>query len=198
MRPFLAILALIAPASFAADPPKPAATPATTQAAKKPENSYAKITQKEIDAIEFDDLPEDNGVVTPVAADLDNMDNDSRKRLDDWTSKLNDWAGAKEENLPQRVRNLLHVAALADLVHSEFEGETAYVIFDKLKSEVDKEVLIKACAWIVLKPNEGRAVTRVPELGWDDENDEEPLRERVMLYAKKLLGRLEGKLPKKE
>lgn len=200
---FLAFVAFAASWSLASDPPKPATTQATTQAttapaAKKPENSYAKITQKEIDAIDFDDAPDDSGFITPLAENLDNLDDDAKKRLDEWTGKLNDWAGAKEENLPQRVWNLLHVAALADLVHSEFEGETAYVVFDKLKSEVDKDVLIKACAWMVLKPGEGRAVTRIPELGWDDENDEEPLRERASLYAKKLLGRLVGKLPKKE
>ena len=183
---------------------KPATTQATTQAAApaaaaaKPENSYNAITQKDIDAITYDDVEDDAGFITPLAADLDNLDDDSKKRLDDWTSKLNDWAGAKEENVPQRVRNLMSVASLADMIHSEFEGETAYVIFDKLKSEVDKDQLIKACAWMVLKPNEGRCITKIPELGWDEDVEEDGIRERSSMYAKKLLGRLVGKLPKKE
>jgi hypothetical protein len=175
-----------------------AAAPAATPAPAKPENSYNAITQKDIDDIKFDDVEDDAGFITPLAPDLDNLDNDSKKRLDDWTTKLSDWAGAKEENVPQRVRNLLSVACLADMIHSEFEGETAYVIFDKLKSEVDKDELIKACAWMVLKPSEGRCITRIPELGWDEEVEEEGVRERASMYAKKLLGRLVGKLPKKE
>jgi hypothetical protein len=203
-------LILLLPAIAFADAPKPPTThPATTQASTQPatqaaakpdpskQNSIAKITQKDIDAITYEDAEEDTGFITPLAADLDNLDNDSKKRLDDWTAKMHDWAGYKEENVPQRVRNLMSVCSLADMVHSEFEGETAYVVFDTLKSEVDKDELIKACAWIVLKPEEGRCVTRIPELGWDDDADEDALRERSALYAKKLLGRLVGKLPKK-
>jgi hypothetical protein len=96
----------------------------------------------------------------------------------------------------QRVRNLLAVASLADLGRGEFEAETAHVIFEKLKSEVDKDVLIKACAWIVLKPDEGTTPTKIPELGWEDETEEAMVKERVPLYAKKLLARLVGKGPK--
>jgi hypothetical protein len=181
---------------------RPATTTATTttqaSAPPKPANSYSKITEKDAEQINFDLLPGDMDFVTPVAADLDNLDDGSRKRLIEWTEKLNDWAGAKEPNVPQRVRNLLHICALADMAHSEFEGETAYVIFEKLKSEVDKDELIKSCLWAALYLNEGRAVTRAPELGWDEEIDEDSLRERAGVYAAKLAGRLLGKLPKKE
>ena len=208
MRIFIVVLSVCLLGAFLgaiteADQPK-AAAPSTqaraaTQAATKPkEDAYKAITQKEIDSITFDDIEDDAGFITPLAADLDNLDDDSKKRLDEWVAKLNDWPGSKVEDIGQRVRNLLHVASLADMVHSEFEGETAFVIFDKLKSEIDKDVLIKACAWIILKPNDGKAITKVPELGWDDDAEEDGLRERAQMYAKKLLGRLEGKLPKKE
>jgi len=43
------------------------------------ENSINKITQKEIDAIEYDDVVEDTGFITPLAADLDRLDDDSKK-----------------------------------------------------------------------------------------------------------------------
>jgi hypothetical protein len=188
----------LAAPSVPAMQPKAATQAVTQPAVAKKENSYKKITQKDIDGITFDDIEDDSGFITPLAADLDNLDNDSKKRLDEWVAKLNDWAGSKEENIPQRVRNLMFICSLADMVHSEFEGETAFVVFDKLKSEIDKDVLIKACAWIVLKPDEGRAITRAPDLGWDDDAEEDALRERAQMYAKKLLGRLVGKLPKKE
>jgi hypothetical protein len=200
-------LMLLSPLAGAAAP-RPATRPTTTQATTrvasaaapaKPENPLSKITQKDIDSITYDDIEDDAGFITPLAADLDNLDDDSRKRLDDWVAKLDDWKGAQDENVGQRVRNLLDVCCLADMIHSEFEGETAYMIFDKLKSETDKDQLIKACAWIILKPDEGKCVTKIPELGWDDEvMGEDEIRARAAMYAKKLLGRLVGKLPKKE
>ncbi|HYE21942.1 MAG TPA: hypothetical protein VEA69_26110 [Tepidisphaeraceae bacterium] len=179
--------------------PKPSTT--TTAAATKPKppaDPTAWITDKDIDKIDFDELPDDSGLVTPLAKDLDNLEDEARKRLTDWATKLNDWAGTTEANVPQRVRNLMAVCALSDIVHAEFEGELAYVVFEKCKSEVDKDQLIKAAAWIVLKPREGKAPLKIPDLGWEDELDEDMIRERSMLYAQKLLGRLMGKLPKKE
>jgi hypothetical protein len=192
-----------ATAYLSAAPPTPSPATTTTAATTapapaKPKLSIKEITQKQIDEITYEDSEEDTGFITPIAADLDHMDEDSKKRLDDWTAKLHDWAGARDENVPQRVRNLMHVAALADMIHSEFERETAFVVFEKLKSEVDKDQLIKACAWMVLHPAEGRAITKVPELGWEDDFEEDPLRERASMYAKKLLGRLVGKLPRKD
>jgi len=71
------------------------------------------------------------------------------------------------------------------------------VVFEQCKSEIDKDVLIKACAWMVLKPGEGRAITRVPELGWDDENDEERCASGHRL-CQEAIGAAGGKLPKKD
>jgi len=191
---------------FAADAPKATTFPAATQATSKPamspeakvRASINAITKKEIDAITYEHVDEDTGFILRSAASLVNLDTGTKKRLDDWTAKLQDWSGAKDENVPQRVRNLMTVCALSDMIHGEFEREAPYVIFDMLKAEVDKDELIKVCAWMTLKPDEGRAITRIPELGWDDDVDEPSIRERSSLYAKKLLGRLLGKLPKKE
>jgi hypothetical protein len=189
----------------AAEPPK---APATTQSATRPalvespeakaRASINKITKKEIDAITYEDVEEDTGFILPIAADLDNLDDDTKKRLDDFMAKVHDWGGARDEFVPQRVRNLMTICALSDMIHGEFERELPYLIFDKVKAEVDKDELIKVCAWMTLKPEEGRAITRIPELGWDDDVDEASIRERASLYGKKLLGRLVGKLPRKE
>ena len=189
--PCCRLLLILAVACFC--PGAAPATKATTKPAK-PKDPLASITDKHVAEITYDDLPPDQGFVTPLAENLDNLDADSIKRLDDWIAKLNGWAGARDENVPQRVRNLLAVASLSDLGRGEFEAEYAYVIFEKLKGEVDKDVLIKSCAWIVLKPEEGKTPTKVPELGWEDELDELMVRERVPLYAKKLLARLLGKV----
>ena len=209
-RPLIALLAAaVAPLTLAADAPKATATTApttqsvaTTKPAMSPEAkvraSINSITKKQIDEITYEDVEEDTGIILPIANTLDDVDNDTRKRLDDFMAKVQDWPGAKDENVPQRVRNLMTVCALSDMIHGEFEREAPYMIFDMLKAEVDKDELIKVCAWMTLKPDEGRAITRIPELGWDDEVDEASVRERASGYAKKLLGRLLGKLPKKE
>jgi hypothetical protein len=173
----------------------------STQPATKPRDPLKAITQKEIDElvkdIDFELLPPDEGFVTPLKKDLDHLDEDTKKRLDEWTNKLNDWAGARDDNTGQRVRNLIAVMSLADLGRGEFEGESAYVIIEKLKSEVDKDELIKACVWIIHKPDEGKCPTKIPDLGWEEELVEEAvIRERSQMYAAKLLGRLMGKLPK--
>ena len=186
------VLSLAGPFALA-DKPQPATKPAATKPAKA-NDPLAAITDKQIQEITYNDLPPDQGFVTPLAENLDNLDDDSQKRLAEWTDKLNAWAGARDENVAQRVRNLLAVASLSDLGRGEFEAETAYVIFEKLRGEVDKDVLIKACAWIVLKPEEGKTPTKVPELGWEDELDETMVRVRVPLYAKKFLGKLLGKI----
>ena len=208
-RPLIALLtAAVAPLTLAADAPKSATTAPATQSAAttKPQMSpeakvrasINSITKKQIDEITYEDVEEDTGIILPIANTLDDVDNDTRKRLDDFMAKVQDWPGAKDENVPQRVRNLMTVCALSDMIHGEFEREAPYMIFDMLKAEVDKDELIKVCAWMTLKPDEGRAITRIPELGWDDDVDEASVRERASLYAKKLLGRLLGKLPKKE
>ena len=205
--PLLTATAL-SPLAIGADASKPAPTQSTTTSTKpaaapqtpeaKVRASIAAITQKEIDALTYEDVEEDTGFILPLTADLDHLDDDTKKRLDDWMAKVHDWSGAREEFVPQRVRNLMTVCALSDMIHGEFERELPYMIFDKLKAEVDKDELIKVCAWMTLKPDEGRAITRIPELDWDHDVDEPSVRERASLYAKKLLGRLVGKLPRKD
>src|SRR5687767_970385 len=86
-----------ATAYLSAETPKPSpatTTASTTSAPAKPKLSINQITQKQIDEITYEDSEEDTGFITPLAHDLDHMDDDSKKRLDDWTAKLHDWAGS--------------------------------------------------------------------------------------------------------
>jgi len=61
-----------------------------------------------------------------------------------------------------------------------------------------KEKLTKALAYIILKPDDGKLALKAPDLGFEDDAPEADVRERHVIYAKKLLGRLVGKLPPKE
>ena len=89
------------------------------------------------------------------------------------------------------------VCAMADIGRSDFEGETAFVIFARLRESVPDDELARAAAWVALKPDEGKAVTTAPALNMENNLAEADVRERAALYAKKLLGRVLGKLPRK-
>lgn len=175
-----------------------AAAPATSPADKKPAEPFDSITQQQIDAITYDDVAVDNGFVTPLARDLSHLDGDDERkgRFEDFVDRLEDWQPGKDQSVAQRVRNWMAVCTFGDLGRSEFEAEVPYAVFEKLKQDTPRDQLIKALAWVILKPNEGKTVTKAPELGVDDELDEEQVRVRSAIYARKLLGRLMGKLPK--
>ena len=168
---------------------------AGTAAAGEP---YEAITQEQINSIEYDDAMEDRGFVAPLAADLTHMEGDMKKEFDEWVAKLDDWQPGKVDEIGQRVRNWLCLATLGDVARGMYEAESPYVIFERLKKDIPKDKLIKATAWVILKPGEGKAITTAPDAGIDGEAAEETVRERTVLYAKKLLGRLLGKLPPKE
>ena len=160
--------------------------------------AYEALTQKEIDAITYEEATMDDGVTIPLRANLEHLDADAKKRFDEWSAKIDDWKPGQEENLGQQVRNWLSLVSVVDICQSEFEGETAWYVFDKLKKDVPKAKLIKITAWIALKPDAGKVVRNAPDLGYDNEQEEGEVRERTAVYSKKLLGRLLGKLPPKE
>lgn len=159
---------------------------------------FDSITEKQIEEITYEDAMEDMGFVTPLAPNLEHLQDDRRKNFDELVEKLDKWDAGNDASLAQKVRNWLCLATLGDLSHGEFEGEVPYAIFERLKKDVPKAQLIKAAAWIVLKPDEGKALISAPDLGAEGESNEGLVRERSALYAKKLLGRLLGKLPPKE
>lgn len=181
-------IALAAPGvAWAKDAPK-----------NKEKDPSAAITPEHIKSITYEDATDDRGYVGPVAPNLDRLTDEQREKLDAFVAKLDEWKPGNEGPLGQRVRYLMNVAAMADIGRSEFEGETAYVIFQRLQEQVtDKDALTKAAAWVVLKPNEGKVVTSAPALGMENVIPEADVRERSALYAKKLLGRVLGKLPAK-
>lgn len=169
------------------------ATGAPLIAQTEPGTGWQALTASDLDAIEYDDVPGDTEVNTPLAHELDHLDDDGKKRLEDFRTKLEDWTPGKDPNLAQRVRYLLSVAAVADLVQDQEEAEIAYVVFEYMKETIPKPQLEKAVGWVILNPNDDKVVVKIPELGIDGESFEEAVRERSVLYGKKLLIRLLGK-----
>ncbi|HEV8606490.1 MAG TPA: hypothetical protein VGQ99_14040 [Tepidisphaeraceae bacterium] len=185
----LSLLCLIA-----ADPPKDKPTSAPARE-KEP---WQAITDKEIASITYEDAEVDSGFVTPLAQDLSNLDDDSKKELDQFAEKLDNWVSGQEKDLVQQLRNWMCLCTFADLGRGLFEAEVPYVVFDRLKRDIPKEKLTRVLAYIILKPDEGKLVLKAPDLGFEEDAPEADVRERHVIYAKKLLGRLVGKLPPKD
>jgi ABC-2 type transport system permease protein len=180
--------------SIASTEPIPATMPiGTTTAPAIAPAPWQAVTPAQIKAITYDDLEPDSGAVTPVLDSLDGLDEDAKKRIEAFTEKLNDWQPGMDPDLPQKLRNFLSVAAVADLLQDEQEAAFPYVIFDKLKFDVPATDLSKALTYIILKPDEGRVLTSAMDLGINGEADEARVRERVTAYAKKLLYRVLAK-----
>ena len=183
---FLSLLLLIA-----ADAPK-------DKLAEKPKEPWQSITDKDISSITYEDAEVDTGFVTPLATDLSNLDDETKKELDQLSEKMDNWVPGQEKDLGQQIRNWMCLCTFADLGHGAFEAEVPYIIFEKLKKDVPKEKLTKALAYVILKPDEGNLILKAPELGFEEDSPQDEVKERSVIYAKKLLGRLVGKLPPKE
>ena len=163
---------------------------------KKAKEPYESITKQQIDSIDYEDASVDEGFVGPLAKDLSHLDDLSKKRMEDIEDALEKWEPGFDRSISQQVRNFIALCTLADLAHGEFEAELPHVIFTKMRRDIPTEQLRKSLAWIILKPAEGKVILKAPEItGSDEPIDERAVRERSILYAKKLLGRLQGKLP---
>ena len=153
---------------------------------------YEAITAAQMDRITYEDLPGDNELATRLAPPFKAADTE---RMGEFAAKLRDWPPAGAENPGQSVRNLLSVAAIADVSADLREAEIARVVFNELQARHGRDPLRRILTWIILSPNEGTVINNAPELGLKRHPPESIIRERTVLYAKKLLGRLLGKIP---
>ena len=91
--------------------------------------------------------------------------------------------------------NLLSVAAVADIGADLREADVGRLVFDELQSQYGRDQLKKLLAWVILRPDGNRVLTSVLNLRLRRPLAEIVVRERCILYAKKYLGRLVGKIP---
>jgi hypothetical protein len=157
---------------------------------------YEATTDAEIVAITFDDVAKDDGWVAPVCANLDHLKKARAEEFAAWKAKLDAWPAGKSDDALGKTAALIDLAALADLGRSEWEGEVAYAVFEKLKAEVPAETLKKTTAYMALHPDRCPVTTSAEELDITGTIAEEKVRKRSVIFAKKLLGRVVGKLPK--
>jgi len=154
---------------------------------------YESISTQQIDQITYDGLPGDNELVSRLAPPF--KYNDPPESVRDFARKLKTWPKIQTAEPGQVVRVLLSVAAVADIGADLREAEIGRLIFDELQSRYGRDELSHLLAWVILRPNDGTVITRVPELRLRRELAEPVVRERSVFYAKKYLGRLLGKIP---
>jgi ABC-2 type transport system permease protein len=157
--------------------------------------AYESVTAAQINGITYDNLPPDDGTITPLApAGTRPKDVDDRDRLDAIAQKLATWPPAHEGMVGQRVRNLLSAAAIADVTEDPLEGPIARVVFQRMQADYPREQLIKVLASIILDPQGGTVMHSAPELELRGNVAAEIVRDRDAIYARKFLGRLLGKI----
>jgi hypothetical protein len=189
IKPFTRTHPMTAPAA-------PTSTSTTATAATAPVEPWDRITDEQIQSIKFDDLPSDDGNITPVAPSATDLPvPEEAARMKDFVDRLGVWEPGQVGDPGNRVRRLLAVAAIADYTQDPCEGPIARAVFDRLKADIDPQTLVPILAWVVLYPDEGVSLTDTPELGLKGPVNGAMVQARSRLYAQKLLGRLLVKLP---
>jgi hypothetical protein len=174
-----------APAS-ASPPPAPPAEP----------SSWKAVTLEQIDRdLVFDRLPPDSGIVTPIAPYDEEPDPEVARDVDFIRENLPQWQPGKVADPVQRARNYLYVAGVPDVFQLPIERYIATVVFERMQEDIPKDQLVQALYWIALHPADGddTAVDQLWALHLPNERpDMMQVRDRVALYAVKLLGRVTG------
>ncbi|HTS66876.1 MAG TPA: ABC transporter permease [Candidatus Acidoferrales bacterium] len=152
--------------------------------------AWSSITEAQIATIGFSGLPADTDIVAALAPpDMD------LSHTWEFAGRLASWPQAKLDDAGQSIRNLVSVAAVADLCADPREWEIARLVLLQIEGRFEPEVARQALAWIILSPEDGEVVTKASDLGLFRHPPEQLVRGRSVIYAKKYLGRLLGKIP---
>ncbi|MEJ1973899.1 MAG: hypothetical protein WDM96_15990 [Lacunisphaera sp.] len=152
---------------------------------------YETVTDAQIATITYTDLTGDNEIVTRLAPALGGPDAPPGGSL----PGLHAWPPPRDSDPGRDVWYLLGVAAVADISEDLHEGEIARTVFNELQTRYDRAHLRRLLAWVILDPTSGPLPVETRELERPRHPPPTLIRERGVYYAKKFLGRLEGKLP---
>ena len=147
-------------------------------------------TPAEINAIDLSDAGVDDGWVAPVSRNLDHLDEAGRAELERMQAALPP-AG---EPLAWTF-TLLNTAALVDLGRGSREAEMNHVVFDMILRDPRRAEMMQAVGTIALDRDGLHAIAALPALGLKTTTPPEKIHDRIELLARKLIGRLQGRLP---
>jgi hypothetical protein len=155
---------------------------------------YQSVTEAQINSITYDDLPDDNSFITPFVDSTDDLSPAIKQWMNDFGTRLSQWPPGKDANPLRRTSNLLCVAAIADLDEFQYEGEIPLVVFQQLRTQNSADQLKQILAFIILHPPADGLLTSAADLGIQGQPAPADVRDRAVIYAKKFLGRLLGKI----
>lgn len=175
-------------------PPTPEAPGKTSATEETPPRSqpWKLLTEADIDALDFT-VPPDSGLVTPMAREGETPDDETDLTLAKLEGALPHWAPGYVEDPVQRVRNLLSVASVLDLLQNPVERFAPSLVQQRLELSFPPDQLVRLFTWIALHPEEGTVISSLPDLDFEGVVSESVVRERVRLYAIKFIARITGR-----
>jgi len=179
--------------------PAAPALPIETTAPPPPPAGWQSVGSAQFADIAFDRLPDDTGLVSPIAAPAVEPNATVAVQVETIRAALGRWPPGKVDDPVQRTRNLLFVAAVPDVLRiEELERFVPDVVFERLQRDVSREELAKLLYWVAMHPQEGddAAIRLLEPLGLPAvEGPTRAVRQRVTIYALKLLSRLLARIP---
>jgi ABC-2 type transport system permease protein len=172
--------------------PPTSQAPTAAIAPPAPSQPWELLTEADIDALDFT-VPPDDGLVTPIAGQGEMPDDETDLMLAKLEGELPHWAPGQVEDPVQRVRNLLCVASVLDLLQNPVERFVPSLVQQRMELGFPPEKLVRLLAWIALHPEEGSVITDLSDLHIEGVVSETVTRERVRLYAIKLIARITGR-----
>lgn len=183
-----------------AAPPNPQATSLQATICPSAPGTWQAVTIAHIEAdlsFERGRLPPDSSVVTPIASDDMQPDDDVAKKLNELSEALAIWPAGKGIDTVQRTRNLLYAAGVPDVFQMDIERFVPWYVFERIGTDIPKDDLVKALYWIACTPDRGADPNALDmrALGLPGvPGDIDEVRNRTAIYGVKLLGRLLGKI----
>ena len=157
----------------------------------------AEPTPAEIAAISYTGLPDDRGVEAPFAFSLATVKDDyqAAAACADFVILLDAWEPATDPDLKRRLDALLSVLALADLCRKPYESQAPLIVQQRLVAAIPTDRLQALLAGAILMPGRIDVLTDIPTFRMNG-FDSVVVRQRAVIYATKIIGRLRGYLPK--
>ena len=157
----------------------------------------ADIPPETIAGITYEGMPDDRGIEAPFAKVLLTAADDPElaAATAEFKAKLAVWKPAQAVDEFQRLINLLSLLTLADLGRLTCESEAPPVVLGQLREAIPEPRLVQLLARCALTPGEMDPLLDIPEFDLR-EVDRELVRKRMAIYARKMLGRVLGKLPR--
>ena len=180
-----------AQAPAAAAPAERTGAPSTTSSAE----GWRALTRFDFAALAAQEVPPDDGDVSPVAPDGQAPVGSSAQIFTRVTSALPKWAPGHVANRAQRVRNYLLLLGVADFSQSPVERFLPAAMLEHLLTEFNPEELAQLVCWVALHTDEGDLSALsdpvLVDLGAKSV-DREEVRTRTYYYGVKLMRRLLG------